>query len=315
MNVKGRDEQTCPACLPSAALPPDTPRRAESARQQSGPTNPRRGPRVIEETVVTARKRVENIQDVGLSVGALSQDEIENNYARDIRDLVSVSPSLVLDDTAQGPGVVVDGIFLGTMTGGITHAIDLESVEVLRGPQGTLFGRNTLGGVINLRRTKPTGELGGKLRASCANFETSRLAGLLNFGLGDMVAVKLTGAFEDQSKGYYKNVHTGAAERRPTGSAVLRCIRLLLAGPAHADIRRSLEDQPVRRGPERRKFRCRYTRVRNALEHQRFAEPRLPVRLVEDGRGGAHRLRCREGPCYSTPRAPRSTSKPPTNCA
>ena len=191
------------------------------------------GPRVIEETVVTARKREENIQDVGLSVSALSQEEIENNYARDLRDLVFVSPSLVLDDTAQGPGgvasayirgigvseveknfdpavgVVVDGIFLGTMTGGITHAIDLESVEVLRGPQGTLFGRNTIGGVINLRRSQPTGELGGKVRASYGNFETKRLDGLLNFGLGDMVAVKLTGTYEDQSKGYYKNVHTG----------------------------------------------------------------------------------------------------------
>ncbi len=191
------------------------------------------GARVIEEIVVTARKREENIQDVGLSVSALSQEEIENTFARDLRDLVYVSPNLVLDDTAQGPGgvasafirgigvseveknfdpavgVVVDGIFLGTMTGGITRAIDLESVEVLRGPQGTLFGRNTIGGVINLRRSKPTGELGGKVRASVANYETTRVDGLLNFGLGETVAVKLTGTYDDQGKGHYKNINTG----------------------------------------------------------------------------------------------------------
>ena len=196
------------------------------------------GARAIEEIVVTARKREENLQDVGLSVSALGQQEIENNFARDMRDLVYVSPNLVLDDTAQGPGgvaaayirgigvseveknfdpavgVVVDGIFLGTMTGGITRAIDLESVEVLRGPQGTLFGRNTIGGVINLRRTKPTGELGGKIRASYGNYDTTRIDGLLNFGIGERVAVKLTGTFDDQGEGYYDNVNTGRDEGR-----------------------------------------------------------------------------------------------------
>ena len=189
--------------------------------------------RSIEEIVVTARKREENIQDVGLSVSALSQTEIEDTFARDMRDLVFVSPNLVLDDTAQGPGgvaaayirgigvseveknfdpavgVVVDGLFLGTMTGGITKAIDLESVEVLRGPQGTLFGRNTIGGVINLRRSQPTGELGGKLRASYGNYETARVEGMLNFPITDKLAAKLTGTFEDQNEGYYDNVVTG----------------------------------------------------------------------------------------------------------
>ena len=114
----------------------------------------------IEEVVVTARKREENIQDVGLSVSAMGPSEIADNFARDIRDLVHVSPNLVLDDTAQGPGgvasayirgvgvseveknfdpavgVVVDGVFLGAMSGSITRALDLERIEVLRGPQG-----------------------------------------------------------------------------------------------------------------------------------------------------------------------------------
>ncbi len=191
------------------------------------------GARVIEELVVTARKREENIQDVGIAVSALSAQEIDDVFARDLRDLVHASPNLVIDDTAQGPGgvaaayirgigvseveknfdpavgVVVDGIFLGTMSGGITRALDLERVEVLRGPQGTLFGRNTIGGVINLQRTKPTGELGGTLRAGYGNYETKKVDGLLNFGLGEQVGIKLTGTLHDQGEGYYKNVNTG----------------------------------------------------------------------------------------------------------
>jgi iron complex outermembrane receptor protein len=196
------------------------------------------GPRMIEEIVVTARKREENMQNVGLSVSALSESEIENNFARDIRDLVYVSPNLVLDDTAQGPGgvaaayirgigvseveknfdpavgIVVDGIFLGTMTGGITRAVDLESIEVLRGPQGTLFGRNTIGGVLNLRRSQPTGELGGKIRASVGNYDTTRIDGLLNFAASENLAVKLTATLDDQDEGYYDNVNTGRDEGR-----------------------------------------------------------------------------------------------------
>ena len=64
------------------------------------------GDAVLEEIIVTARKREENIQDVGMSVSALGQQEIENKYSTDVRDLVSISPNLVVDDTAQGPGGV-----------------------------------------------------------------------------------------------------------------------------------------------------------------------------------------------------------------
>ncbi|MEM9622326.1 MAG: TonB-dependent receptor [Pseudomonadota bacterium] len=192
----------------------------------------------IEELVVTARKREENIQDVGLSVSAMGPSEIADNFARDIRDLVQVSPNLVLDDTAQGPGgvasayirgvgvseveknfdpavgVVVDGVFLGAMSGSITRALDLERVEVLRGPQGTLFGRNTIGGVINLERSKPTGEFGAKFRASVGNYETTKIDALVNFGVTEQLAIKLTGTFDDQGEGYYDNINTGRDEGR-----------------------------------------------------------------------------------------------------
>jgi iron complex outermembrane receptor protein len=185
------------------------------------------GASVVEEIIVTARKREENIQDIGISVSAMGQQEIQNQYSTDIRDLVAISPNLVIDDTAQGPGgvasiyirgigvseveknfdpavgVVIDGIYIGTMTGGLQRTIDLERMEVLRGPQGTLFGRNTIGGVVNMERTKPTKELGGTVRAGYGDYDTSVLEGLVNFGLGEQVGLKLTGAYRNQDEGYY----------------------------------------------------------------------------------------------------------------
>ncbi len=187
----------------------------------------------LEEVTVTARKREENLQDVALSVSAMGQQEIQANFATDLRDLVYISPNLVLDDTNQGPGgvaaayirgigvseveknfdpavgVVVDGVFRGTMTGSIVRAIDLERVEVLRGPQGTLFGRNTIGGVINLERSKPTMETSGKARGGYGNYETAVLDGIFNFGNGETFGVKLTGSYRDQGEGYFHNSTTG----------------------------------------------------------------------------------------------------------
>jgi len=181
----------------------------------------------VEEFTVYARKREENIQDVGMSVSAMGKQEILNNYSTDVRDLVAISPNLLIDDTAQGPGgvasiyirgigvseveknfdpavgVIIDGIYIGTMSGGLQRTIDLERVEVLRGPQGTLFGRNTIGGVVQLQRTKPTKELGGSVRAGYGNYDTSVLEGLVNFGLGEQVGLKLTGAYRNQDEGYF----------------------------------------------------------------------------------------------------------------
>lgn len=187
----------------------------------------------LEEITVTARKREESLQDVAMSVSAMGAQEIKMEFATDVRDLIYISPNTLIDDTSQGPGgvaaayirgvgvseveknfdpavgVVIDGIFRGTMTGSIERAIDLERMEVARGPQGTLFGRNTIGGVIIMERTKPTGELGGKFRASYGNYETALVDGIFNFGIGETLGIKLSGAWRDQNKGFYHNLNTG----------------------------------------------------------------------------------------------------------
>jgi iron complex outermembrane recepter protein len=150
----------------------------------------------IRDIIVTAQRRSESIQSVPVAVTALDAKALSQSSIDDIRDIAGRVPSLVIDSVNAGPsaaaisirgisfedieksfdpavGVAVDGVFIGTNTGQLLDAFDLESIEVLRGPQGTLFGRNTIGGVINVRRSKPTGELGVKgsfTRSSCRQF-------------------------------------------------------------------------------------------------------------------------------------------------
>ena len=131
----------------------------------------------IEEIVVTARQREESLQDVPLSVSAFNETAIENAYGENIGEFSKFAPNVTL---ARQPyagnalfagmrgivfgdleksfdpavGVVVDGVPLVTNTGALVDTFDLESAEILHGPQGTLFGRNTIAGVVNLRRTR-----------------------------------------------------------------------------------------------------------------------------------------------------------------
>jgi iron complex outermembrane recepter protein len=183
----------------------------------------------LREIVVTAQKREESIQSVPVAVTAFDAKALSSSAVDDIRDIAGRVPSLVVDNVNAGPsaaaiairgisfedieksfdpavGVVVDGVFIGTNTGQLLDAFDLESIEVLRGPQGTLFGRNTIGGVINLRRSKPTGEFGVKASLGYAEFNTWRGRLVVNSPkLGDFVALKGFFAY-DKTDGYLRNV-------------------------------------------------------------------------------------------------------------
>ena len=185
---------------------------------------------VLEEIVVTARKREENIQDTALSVSALSRADIADRFPSDIRDLAADSPNLLIDDLQQGPGsptaifirgigvsdveknfdpttgVYLDGVFVGANSGAMLKTIDLDSVEILRGPQGTLFGRNTVAGVIHLTRSKPTGEQGGKVRVGFGDYDTTTVEGIFNFSLSDNAAGKVSITRRDQSEGFLTNL-------------------------------------------------------------------------------------------------------------
>jgi iron complex outermembrane receptor protein len=187
---------------------------------------------VIEEVVVTARKQEESVQDVPIAITALTQ-ELENSSIRNLSDLDGYAPNLIFgtngsrggggadinirgisptrsdDNSFDAPiAVVVDGIYLGSAAGQVLENFDLERVEVLRGPQGTLFGKNTVGGVVNVIRSKPTGELGGKFKVTAGKDGQQEARAVFNTGLSDNLALKLFGT-QINYDGFMDNITTG----------------------------------------------------------------------------------------------------------
>jgi iron complex outermembrane receptor protein len=187
----------------------------------------------LEEIIVTARKREESLQEVGLSVSALSKTDLDQRFDIDLQTLQNSSPNLIIDDIQQGPGspaaisirgigttdveknfdptvgVVLDGVFIGVNSGAMLKAIDLQSVEVLRGPQGTLFGRNSIGGVINVTRGKPDFDgFSGSVRAGVGNYQDLQLDAFINVTASDQFAFRL-GAAHRENDGWFHNLTLG----------------------------------------------------------------------------------------------------------
>lgn len=184
----------------------------------------------LDEIVVVGRLRgqAESVQDVPLAVTVVSPNQLGALASPNIEDLENLTPNLVIDTVVSTPGgaaisirgvsfedveksfeptvgVVIDGVFIGTNTGQLANTFDFEQIEVLRGPQGTLFGRNTIGGVIKINRSRPTKEFGVKAEATLGSFGRQELNGVVNFGLGDNIGLKLFG-YDRSSDGYFRNV-------------------------------------------------------------------------------------------------------------
>ncbi len=189
------------------------------------------GGRAVEEIVVTARKRAEALEEVPVSVTALTDDDLQVRQVRSIRDLNGFVPNLQVRRTRTGTdaslyirgigtpgdevfvdqavGVYVDGVYIPRTAGSLIDILDFEQVEVLRGPQGTLFGKNTVGGALNLTTIKPQPELSGKLQVRAGNFDTVETRATLNVPLGyGSLEDKLLSRFSFQSRntsGYTEN--------------------------------------------------------------------------------------------------------------
>ena len=110
-------------------------------------------------------------------------------------------------------GVVVDGVFIGANSGAMLKALDLQSVEILRGPQGTLFGRNSIAGVINVTRQRPQTEFGGGVRLGYGNYDDKQLDGYVNIPMGEQFAFKISGAYRERD-GYFDNLTLGRESAR-----------------------------------------------------------------------------------------------------
>ena len=189
----------------------------------------------IEEVIVTARKRAESQQNVPIAVSAYDENFIEQSFTAELQEFDKYAPNVELGRMQFGGGamtasirgvsfgdlertfepavgVSIDGVFLGTNTGAMIDIIDLESIEILRGPQGTLFGRNTMGGTINIRRTRPTGEFGGKLAVTAGSYNKRDVKAIFNAPLvKDILALKI-GLFSLNGDSHTKNIASGSRD-------------------------------------------------------------------------------------------------------
>ena len=182
---------------------------------------------VLEEIVVTARKRSESIQDVPIAVTAIER-ELKRSTVRRLEDIQNFAPNIYIrrspgiasgaaisirgvssseSDKSFDPaiGVMMDGMFLGTSSGVLLQNFDIKRIEVLRGPQGTLFGKNTTGGLINVIRGDVTMELGADLNLTLDNNGREDIKAVVNLPLiEDQLGVKLFAA-SIQSDGFVRN--------------------------------------------------------------------------------------------------------------
>ena len=221
MNAKNRLSFAIVCALAGAgAGSPERSYAAEPTAQEQG----------LEEIVVTARKREERLQDVPIAVSAISNDVIEREQINVVREIAAFSPGLIINsdgagrafvsmrgigttliDTVQpGVGIFVDGIYQANTSYLNNPMLDVARVEVLRGPQGTLFGNNTLGGAINVVTRLPTDEFAAKVSADFAgpdNYQT--LAGSLS---GPIIEGSLRGriaASAHEHEGFSENLLAG----------------------------------------------------------------------------------------------------------
>jgi iron complex outermembrane receptor protein len=184
----------------------------------------------LDEIVVTAQKRSENLQDVPVSVTALTADQLKDQRVGDVLALSGLSPGLQIktDDNAANPrifirgigvndfnpstasavGVYVDGVYVASPLAQMAGFYDLQQVEVLRGPQGTLYGRNTTGGAINVTTKKPSDTPEGDLAVDYGRFNALNVQGGFGGPIADTLAFRVAGLY-DKSDGYTLNRLTG----------------------------------------------------------------------------------------------------------
>ena len=179
----------------------------------------------LEEIVVTANKREQSIQSVSASITAIDSTTIDRAGIEDITRLEHLVPGLrvgqsgnegrlalrgtrtnnVGPDAEQVVGIFQDGVYVATTTQALGAYVDLDRIEVLRGPQGTLYGRNTFGGTINVISKEPTFDaFSGKLKATYGDYDKQKVEAAFNIPLSDNFAVRIAGMM-DKHDGYIEN--------------------------------------------------------------------------------------------------------------
>jgi len=188
------------------------------------------------EITVTAQKREEQLQDVPIAINVVSREQLRDNGARDIKDLQFLVPGLTVTSTANeaqttarirgigtvgdnpglesSVGVVIDGVYRPRNGVGFGDLGELERIEVLKGPQGTVFGKNTSAGIINIVTRRPSFETTADIELTAGNYGALGYAGSFNTAINEVSALRFF-ATQRERDGFL-DVRTGAGPRRAT---------------------------------------------------------------------------------------------------
>ena len=186
----------------------------------------------LEEIIVTAQKREEGLQETPISVSAFTESAIERLGVTNIQQVAEFAPNVVFDFTAPisgasnaagvfirgigqsdfaltteaGVGTYVDGVYMSRSIGGVLDVLDISRIEILRGPQGTLFGRNSIGGAINITSRAPGEEFGGSVQISVGQHGRVHLRGVVDLPISETLSLRLAGSSKDRD-GYVQTVN------------------------------------------------------------------------------------------------------------
>jgi iron complex outermembrane recepter protein len=205
----------------------------------------------LEEIVVTAQFREQSAQDIPLAITAISADLLEARSQTNIAQVADQAPGVMLRQAAPmygpsiqafvrgigqfdfnpalepGVGLYVDDVYYATLTGSMLDLLDLERVEVLRGPQGTLAGKNSIGGSVKLYSEHPRSDTSGLFSATYGSRDRVDLRGMANFALADNLFMRVSGVDKRQG-GYIDRIDYGcafpASGIRPLRSAMRSCV-------------------------------------------------------------------------------------------
>jgi outer membrane receptor protein involved in Fe transport len=198
----------------------------------------------LEEVVVTARKREESVQDVPIAVSAFSAEQLNDAGVKNVKDMALQVPGVSIDsgsiaqvwirgigqrDTStriDGPtGIYVDGVYLARKEGQLLDVFDTESLQVLRGPQGTLFGKNTTAGALVITTRKPSEEFGGEITTRLGNYGRWDTKGMVNVPLIENKLLSKLTLSNVKRDGYQTNIVDGSkmgSEDRQAANLQLR---------------------------------------------------------------------------------------------
>ncbi|WP_317931951.1 TonB-dependent receptor [Halioxenophilus sp. WMMB6] len=209
---------------------------------------------VLEEVIVTAQKREQSMQDVPAAVTAFGESQLEANGIGSLDGMNAMAPNVIVEPVGLFPqsavfsirglsyfdiasekdptvGVVLDGVNQPRNLGTLMDMYDVQRIEVLRGPQGTLFGRNNIGGVLNVVTKNPGDEFGGDIRVTAGDYGRRELRAAVDVPIGENTGLRISG-LKRKYDGHFENGVTG----KDLGAEDVESIRVKLSHDFNDDL-------------------------------------------------------------------------------